>query len=247
MIASDGVMASHAVMCCASTCLCRRGVPRLPCPFPALSLLWKRMRQKRQYLLKRIASYNVCLALGLLMVLSAPAIRRHNKVVTQIRQDGGTVSYNLRSDLAFASFVSGGGLILIGWLGRSEVRRVSGKVARFEASLVADAMLGSVLVFGFRAIPALVYLPSIYATSGGNIRRDVIGQDVYLWLSIGLMCAGGFLAFLIGNSRSRRLRHLKSEYGPTCGNCGYSLRGLDSPICPECGQPSVDLPSHANR
>jgi hypothetical protein len=35
---------------------------------------------------------------------------------------------------------------------------------------------------------------------------------------------------------ARRLELLAGKY-PRCGNCGYILRGLPEPRCPECGTP----------
>ena len=180
------------------------------------------------------SSHNLCLIVGILLFASSPVIFLHNRAVTEIRQDLGTASYDLRSDLFIASVVCGFGLVCVGWGGRREARRVTGQLAKLEASYTYMPVLVLGAAFGCRALLALAYIRTIYATSA-PIRRNVMSLAMYWRLSIGLLCAGLLLAILFMVQRARHVGRSKSEYEPICANCGYSLRGIAGSRCPECG------------
>ncbi len=181
----------------------------------------------------RVISQNICLILGILLLFSSGVIWKQNQTATRIRHDGSAVSYNLRSDLFVASFVSGAGLVIVGVRRYASDRRLNGKVARAEESVLDVAILGGAIMFGARGLLALAYAPLIYAH---GVQNQPFSSRGYWGLSLGLMCAAGLLVTLVYWWRERRLRCLVSEFGPICKGCGYSLRGINSLVCPECGQ-----------
>lgn len=52
------------------------------------------------------------------------------------------------------------------------------------------------------------------------------------------MLIGGIIGILLAEVARYRTPHNKAEMGcPICPQCGYSLRGNVSGVCPECGTP----------
>lgn len=78
-----------------------------------------------------------------------------------------------------------------------------------------------------------VWLDEPFALNFGlpyiNSRAGLTLVSLPLWL--GIICA--VVMGIVFRSVRQRAPVLK----PTCSNCGYSLRGNRSGVCPECGEP----------
>ncbi len=64
-----------------------------------------------------------------------------------------------------------------------------------------------------------------------QIAKPAVGSGVILLVMAGVLSREGWV---FSGMLSRRLR---AGFGTACGACGYDVRGLDSPVCPECGAP----------
>lgn len=69
--------------------------------------------------------------------------------------------------------------------------------------------------------------------------RKLFGEDAWHLFTLGLIFAGivVFIGMVLAVQPRRRPDH-------ECAACGYDLRGLASPACPECGE-GLDLPDRA--
>jgi hypothetical protein len=71
---------------------------------------------------------------------------------------------------------------------------------------------------------------------GSAATRKLVGISLLL---IPILCPGLILLLQCRRWMRRFLRDYLNEHGiPICRTCGYDLRGLVSPTCPECGSPS---------
>ena len=84
------------------------------------------------------------------------------------------------------------------------------------------------LILGVLLVPAI----SSSSTSAERAFATTVGVGVLI-----LGCAIG-AAFGYWSYRSYERRY---RYEPCCEKCGYSLRGLTGPRCPECGTPVEDI------
>jgi hypothetical protein len=180
------------------------------------------------------------LLLGLLTLLGAEVLFKYNTKVSIARRDVGTVAHFMREDIAMALLVAGGYLVTVGFGNVGKMLRSSGRMARYEAMGLALSLLAFPLAFGMGAIPALLYVLSIYSTQVEVPPAPSIQMPLYIAMRVSLIGVG----FVTAAGTMWRVhvfvkRH-KSSYEPTCHNCGHSLRGLNGFICPECGRSFKD-------
>ncbi len=77
-------------------------------------------------------------------------------------------------------------------------------------------------------------------------RTGIQALGYYLWYSLGeypVLIAVYFLPAILVAAVSYTLATLRAKAtelddGPRCRRCGYILRGLTEPRCPECGEPT---------
>jgi hypothetical protein len=62
------------------------------------------------------------------------------------------------------------------------------------------------------------------------------GEWAFVLAAIYAVFAAALITLAVISARSiRRVRRQLPDAGPYCTECGYSLRGLPEPRCPECG------------
>ena len=86
---------------------------------------------------------------------------------------------------------------------------------------ICAGILCVLLLLTLLAFLARLLAPNVLESSSGEC---VIGAIV-----IASLLAGGAVTY--------RFLRFPSRDEPVCKNCGYSLRGLPEPRCPECGEP----------
>lgn len=143
-----------------------------------------------------------------------------------------TFGLSLLSQLRVASASRAGEACHLGWAGLSYaivpilIVRIETKHARGVKKVGLCEVLGifyTVSLFGF-------FRPA-WMTSSGAVMWGVIAQIALYGVAIGPFALAFNALFINPFVRSR------VEYKPTCESCGYSLRGLSTPRCPECGAP----------
>jgi len=89
---------------------------------------------------------------------------------------------------------------------------------------------------GWLIIPIGLWLESSVGTAHGLVGENIFTAVMFLMLGgAQYFCVGRLILWL----RKRRKVH---DLLPSCRSCGYCLRGLTEPRCPECGTPfSPDL------
>lgn len=96
------------------------------------------------------------------------------------------------------------------------------------------------------AYPALSILDFL---DGINIvQLDTNPEGNLLWLGLGCIAWWVFLGAVLGAFYHpiRKRRRARRRLG-CCGKCGYDLRGLPEPRCPECGTPFDPQTIEGNR
>lgn len=91
--------------------------------------------------------------------------------------------------------------------------------------------------WGYPVVPALFILSAI-AMTVLSIRADLLDEKSRGWMTLpwlGVLFAGLPVYYIWNHFVKPR------PTGPSCDHCGYSLAGLTSHRCPECGEP-VDPP-----
>jgi hypothetical protein len=85
---------------------------------------------------------------------------------------------------------------------------------------------------------------SWYADESGRHSTGTVGADrsvaaAFVFVALVYRTAfAGITAYLADEFACRRMeRQLQDPLWPRCVRCGYSLRGLTEPRCPECGTP----------
>ncbi|MCO6436896.1 MAG: hypothetical protein J5J06_07400 [Phycisphaerae bacterium] len=105
----------------------------------------------------------------------------------------------------------------------------------FRSCLKSPRVVASILAFSFGGSLLMVFLQGQLSESlpvGGRVTSKFIAAFVAVWIAQRV-----FLRLGDGPIR-RAIRQIMTERGyPTCVQCGYNLTGLESPRCPECGQP----------
>jgi hypothetical protein len=104
-------------------------------------------------------------------------------------------------------------------------------------NLLAALLLGMLVSFLATIAmgpPALLAISRLAQSVSGN------SYSVYVRLNEGLVFAApvtaGFGCALV-QYRYLYYRRIQSRFPPSCSQCGYSLRGLTTRRCPECGHP----------
>ena len=96
---------------------------------------------------------------------------------------------------------------------------------------------GLAIVLGGIAAPALVHPTLVYLFSRAfpshSMPRPV---SIGVSMSVSIGCAAWIaLTVLSGKIRKSLRRQLLEAGVPICLKCGYDIRGLSTPRCPECG------------
>ena len=108
------------------------------------------------------------------------------------------------------------------------------QIARFAEVLVAVLSGAAIILWPSRVLIALVvWCTALFASSFAH--GWPLQNIDPLWL---LAIFSQSFACLIGLVvLSRHTRHIRdSDSSPHCEQCGYALRGLSEPRCPECGR-----------
>lgn len=110
---------------------------------------------------------------------------------------------------------------------------ICGCVAAFIMVATGTRRLGarSICTASFAACNALL----LYLLVASQLRHmDVYGTDPFMVLGMYAWGIAAVLAILATGVREARLRRTRRRR-TLCARCGYSLRGLREPRCPECG------------
>lgn len=102
--------------------------------------------------------------------------------------------------------------------------------------LVFDVATGVSSVQYFASGPVFVGREGPFVGDGGATRFWNFVWRQAGWAPAPLAAAGAAMAvYLVRDAVARRRRCGAADGITRCGTCGYELRGLREPVCPECG------------
>ncbi len=190
------------------------------------------MRKKHRPLRWLLVLITLC---GLSSLLFSRWVREWNADVGAARVEGVTTAFFMRDRLASALFLDGVVAIAFGLFGSA---LIAGKVGTLNRKLALIPLLPATVFAIADTVCAAVGIPflnEIYSVETGKLATNPIPVNTYLrivkvlQLTTSATVLGAVVVFVT------RLNKSRSKFGPTCPECGYSLRGLTRDNCPECG------------
>ena len=173
--------------------------------------------------------------LGAILLTCAPIVRAYDRRVYESRHDVATVAYFMRSDISMACLMGGttltGSSLFAWWL----TRKTRGRLAAMKRGLAAYPMLIFAVMNIAGVVVTLPFLGNIYRSGGEGIVVNPISMGTYESSKYTAMGAACVVFMVIFWWHSSRVKSLQSRFEPSCQECGYSLRMLESNTCPECG------------
>ena len=173
------------------------------------------------------------LLLGGVMIVASPFLWRINQETCDTRRDVATVDYFMRSDVWMLLSAGGFALIVSGCIGFWRLRGVRGAFASRKAFAPALPVMTIAVMFGAQFLVVVPFLAVIYDTST-KFKTVALNQSTFIAIKSVVALLACALFVLFGALSGWKLRRLM-EPAPQCTECGYSLHGIISERCPECG------------
>ena len=170
------------------------------------------------------------------MILCGMWLDQHNRLVWSVRHDAASVAYFMREGFSSAIYASGWTAVVSAGIVPILAYCVSQSARKRVVRMGLIVVCGLALRDLAKASLGVPFVIDIYSRRAPFI-EEPIEYEAYRslrnWVS---SCANmgmiGFVALVIIYAQKRS----PGDEAPHCEDCGYSLRGLPEPRCPECGR-----------